>query len=485
MRAGRIGSEWWLACACAALALAAILADVSPLLRGPAPYPPEWRWDLREGGTSGRFLPLAAAGLALAALAGAPARLIAGRAVAAVAAAIALGLLFHLALLGLEPAGATRTLMDRALSRGATSYLTVAESDVARDPAAFVDRHAELLPGLRRHAATHPPGPVLFYRGLIGAFEAAPRAGAAVLSLAGVDPEGGRRPASVRAAALAGPLAILLLGAAAAWPLFALARAGGLDAVASARVAALWPLVPGAALMAPQFDQLLALPVTAAAACLAAAVTAGSARRNAALAAGAGACAGLAVLVSYGAFALCAIAGAAAVFAPAGARRRATAVAIAGGVAVVVLAVPMAWGHEPVTAARTALAIHRETYTRPRSYATWLVFNPLDLALFLGVPLAAVFVARLARAGAAGPFGRFRAVLAAGIAGLFLSGGVRGEVGRIAVPLMPALLLAAMAPVGHGPGGPAPDGPAAAESALAALLLLLLTAAIAVRWAVA
>ena len=157
---------------------------------------------------------------------------------------------------------------------------------------------------MRRHAATHPPGPVLFYRGLIGGFEASPAAASAVLSVAGMDPEGGRRPASVRAAALAGPLLILLLGVSAAWPLFALARAAGLDAVAAARVAALWPLVPGAALMSPQFDQLLALPVTAAAACLAAAVTAASARRRAGFAAGAGACAGLAVSVSYGAAAL-------------------------------------------------------------------------------------------------------------------------------------------------------------------------------------
>ena len=480
MRARRIGSEWWLACAVSALALVAILADVSPLLRGPAPYPPEWRWDLREGGTSGRWLPVAVAGAGLVALAAAPARILAGRALAGVAAATVLGLVFQLALLGLEPAGVTRTLMDRALSRGATSYLTVAESDVARDPAAFVDRHAELLPKLRRHAATHPPGPVLFYRGLIGGFEAAPAAASAVLSVAGVDPEGGRRPASVRAAALAGPLLILLLGVSAAGPLFALARAAGLDAVAAARIAALWPLVPGAALMSPQFDQLLALPVTAAAAGLAAAVTAASARRRAGFAAGAGACAGLAVSVSYGAAALCAIAGAAAVIAPAGARRRATALAMAAAAAVIVLAVPMAWGHEPIAAARTALAIHREAYTHPRSYATWLAFNPLDLALFLGVPLAVVLIARLARAGSTGAFGRFRAVLAAGIAGLFLSGAVRGEVGRIAIPLMPALLLAAMAPAGD-----TTEGPDAAEAALAGALILLLTAAIAARWAVA
>jgi hypothetical protein len=135
--------------------------------------------------------------------------------------------------------------------------------------------------------------------------------------------------------------------------------------------------------------------------------------------------------------------------------------------------------HEPLAAARTALAIHRETYTRPRSYAAWLAFNPLDLALFLGVPLACVLAARLARDRARGPFGRMRAALVAGVAALFLSGAVRGEVGRIAIPLMPALLVAAV--------GPRADERqvAPAEAALAGALLLALTAAIAARWAVA
>ena len=476
MRARQVGSEWWLACVATAIVAIAIVADVSPLLRGPAPYPPEWRWDLREGGTSGRWIPVAALGAGLVAVAGLPARFL-GRAM--LAGVIVLGLAFHLALLGLEPAGAMRTLMDRALSRGATSYLTVAESDVARDPAAFIDRHAELLPGLRRHAATHPPGPVLFYRAWIGAFEASPAAASAVLSLGGVDPDAGRRPASVRAAALAGPLAILVLAVAAAWPAAALARTAGLDAASAIRVAALWPLVPGAALMAPQFDQALALPVTGAAALLALAVTAQSERRLRVRAALGGVCAGLALFVSYGAAALCAIASVAGVVAVAGARRRMRVLAIAAGAAAVVIAIPMAWGHEPLAAARTALAIHRETYTRPRSYATWLAFNPLDLALFLGMPLAVVLVARLVRGGAQGPFGRMRGVLAAGIATLFLSGTVRGEVGRIAIPLMPALLVAAMGPV-------ADDSQVdATEAALGGALLLVLTAAIAARWAVA
>jgi hypothetical protein len=479
LHARRVGSEWRLAAAVTLAAVAAILADVSPLLRGPAPYPPEWRWDLRPA-SSGRWLPVLATGAALVLLAGRPDRLFAGRRRAAgLTAAVVFGWLFHLAIVGLDPAGTVRTLMDRALSRGATSYLTVAESEAARDPRAFVDRHAELLPGLRRHAATHPPGPVLFYRAFIGVFERAPAAADAVLSAAGVDPEAGRRPAAVRATALAAPLVLTLLAAAAAWPAAGLARGIGLDAVSSARVATLWPLVPGAALMAPHFDPALALPVTASAALLVAAAS--SERRRLPLAAAAGLLAGIALQASYGAGAFLAIAGAAAL-AGTGARREAlAAVAAAAVAALAVVLLPMAWGHEPLAAARTALAIHRETYTRPRSYALWLAFNPLDLALFAGVPIVVAGAARLARARAPrGPFDRMRAALLAGIGLLFLSGAVRGEVGRIAAPLMPSLLVAAL-----GPRGSDAAGPSAAEATLAGALLLLATLALAACWSVA
>ena len=65
----RIGTEWRVALIVSAVAVAAILTDASPLLRGPAPYPPEWRWDLRVGATSG-WPAVAVFALALVALAG-------------------------------------------------------------------------------------------------------------------------------------------------------------------------------------------------------------------------------------------------------------------------------------------------------------------------------------------------------------------------------------------------------------------------------
>jgi hypothetical protein len=121
--------------------------------------------------------------------------------------------------------------------------------------------------------------------------------------------------------------------------------------------------------------------------------------------------------------------------------------------------------HDPMASARTALGIHREVYTAPRSYALWLVFNPLDLALFLGAPLAAFGLARLASLGAVAlrspnpgqrlaPGGRFRLTLTAALVALIACGVTRGEVGRIWIPLMPLLLVAILSPA-HGETGDA------------------------------
>ena len=479
MRPPRIGTEWRVAIVVTLVAVAAVAEDLSPLLRGPAPYPPEWRGDLRAAGTSGRWIPVVASAAVLVALAAWP---LAGRATFAIVAVVFAGWIFILSLAGLEPAGIARTLMDRALSRTASSYLTVASSAAARDPGAFLDHHAarraERDAGAK-HASTHPPGPVLFYRGLIAAFEGAPAAASAVLSLAEVDPAGGRRPASVRAAALAGPLIITFLCAAVAWPLAALARAGGADAPRAARIAALWPLMPGPALMTPQFDQMLAFPVVAAAALLAAAVD-GHGR----VAVAAGLCAGLALQISYGAAAFLAFAGAAAFALTSGGeklRRYSSPLWWAAVAAALVVALPMAWGHDPIGAARTGLAIHRDAFTAPRSYVTWLMFNPLDLVLFAGVPIAVVGTARYFAIGH-GPFDRLRGTLLAGLALLLLSGTVRGELGRIAIPLMPLLLLAGVAPNGNPEGNPQPGN---VETGTAAILLAVLTSVIAWRWSVA
>lgn len=437
-----------IAAVAAALAVALLVAsDAVPLLRGPAPYPPEWRWELREAAPAAtRYLWPLCAGAALVALAAARAR---PRVV--LAAAVPLGALFALGLLDLEPRGARATLLARVLSRTDTAYYTVAVSEDGRDARAFLDRHAELLVGLRKtakHAATHPPGPVLYYRAWIALCERSPALTRATLAAAGVSAEAGpaarapNTPAAVAGAFLGG-LGVLVLCALACVPIAALLRALGMDAHGAAHAAALWPLVPGAALMSPQFDQALALPVAGAVALLARATLA-TGRAAAVFALAAGVAAFAASFVSYGAVAYVGLGAVAVGVAVARPREWTKTVALAAGAAVACLAVTVALGHEPLASARTALAFHREAYTAPRSYALWLAWNPLDLALFLGAPLAAVGLARL-RTRSLDEAARFRLSLAAGIVLLLLSGTVRGELGRIGVPLMAVLLPAALA----------------------------------------
>jgi hypothetical protein len=211
--------------------------------------------------------------------------------------------------------------------------------------------------------------------------------------------------------------------------------------------------VPGPALMVPSFDAALALPIAAVAALLASAIATGSHVVPKAVCAGI--LAALALFTSYGAAVFLAIGGLAAL-ALAPSRRAAVrdglpALGLAAGTAVLLTAATTLLGHHPIASARTALAIHREVYTTPRSYALWLAFNPLDLAVFLGAPLAALGLVRLAsvREAAVDPGRRFALALAVALAALIASGITRGEVGRIWIPLMPLLLVAILA---------APDG---------------------------
>jgi hypothetical protein len=473
--------------------LAAVAGDRVPWLRGPAPYPPEWQWPLREAPPPGPLWPALLAVAALAALlavsATAWARARPDRARRALlGGASVVGLALPLALVALEPDGVLPTVFGRVAYRTATSYYTVAISPEAADPLDFLRRHHELLPSLRKgakHAATHPPGPVLVYRGLIALCERAPGLTRAVLALSGLPETNPRRPrpehaASARAAGVMGGLFILIAAVLTAWPVASLARDLGCRPLASARIGLLWTLLPGPVLFLPQFDQALALPVALSAAALARALRAETARGAAIQAIASGFAGGLAVALSYGAPAFLAVGGVAVLGASyargAPLARGLRAAALAGAVTAALFFAPALAGHHPVASALEALRIHREFFTRPREYAVWLVFDPLDLAVFLGLPVAVslAFAAvrsarRLAARAPLRPDEAFRLAALAALVVLLLSGQTRGEVGRIWIPIMPVLLVAALA-------RPAVSGDDDAPGAASALLLLATTA---------
>lgn len=480
----------WLVVVSSLLVLAAIPFDLVPWLRGPAPYPPEWQWAYRPDGASAPLLAAALCALGLLALLGATGveavrRRAARLAPLLVGAAVLLGWLFQVALLAREPGSPLATLLARTRSRSFTSYHAVAISAEARDPLAFLRHHAE---GLReevrsaKHAATHPPGPVLFYRAALAVCEGSPPLTNALLAAAGVPDRDFPPPATraARAAALLGALLLGLLGAATAWPVFRLAEALDLDRLSASRLGVLWALLPGPALMTPQFDQALALPVAAATLLALRALRADGQGRAAGRAALAGVVGGIALFTSYGAMAFLVIGGACALAAATKAWRRSWALALGGAVtALVAFGVPALLGHEPFRALATALRIHREVYTAPRSYGLWLLFDPLDLALFLGVPVAVAGLLRLralASSPSLAPVGRFRRAAFAGVAALVLLGVTRGEVGRLWIPLMPLLLVASL--------GREHGTPDTREALLQGALLAALTLAIGRYWVV-
>ena len=144
--------------------------DTWPYLRGPAPYPPEWQWGYAPKAVSiGRLAPIVGlAGLLLALTAAArraaPSR---GASWTLLATCAVAGSGLQVALLGLEPAGAVAELERRTTSGSFTSHFKVAAG--VEDVGDFLSRHHELLPRYRHgalHAATHPPGPILYYIGL-------------------------------------------------------------------------------------------------------------------------------------------------------------------------------------------------------------------------------------------------------------------------------------------------------------------------------
>jgi hypothetical protein len=403
---------------------------------------------------------------------------------------------FSLALLESEDGGAVVHLVRRTASPGYLSYHSVASSEAAADVGRFLRDYPRLVPALPVHAATHPPGPVLFFRALMAMLERWPRLQAAfdrrVLDACGSEVDGcglhlGVLAPVPRAASLAGSLLLHFIAVATVLPIAWLAFQLTRDPLAAARTAALWPLVPGAALFVPALDPAIAFPILGALAGLRAAWCAerGWARvLGMVLAAALGA---IALYLSYGS-GLFLVLGAVVVFAttPAFVRARAAGRLAAPAVAIAAIGtalffLPAVIGHDPVASARAALAVHGEGFTARRSYPLWLVFGPLDFAMFLGVPVALGLVAQAWRTFrsspmAATPPARLALATMAALAVLFASGLVRGEVGRLFVPMMPLAMMAGVLRLDDEPG------PDASTATTLALLLAALDVVMRLNW---
>jgi len=418
-----------------------------PFANGPA----EWEWAYRVPGLEG--LGLLAAAAAMVPLVWWAAQDTASDARWALPLLVSLGWVLTLDVARAQPDG-FRRVMESLASRNTFGY--VFDEGLAPDTRELLADYPAATANLNQHTRTHPPGALLAVRGLdlLGRRLPPPVAGSGGLgdmARASLDREAQRASArhrpSPRAHPAPGTLAILALllpalSALAAWPLYHLARRLGLSPNAGLLAAALWLVVPARSLFTPSFDQ--ALPFVL----LVAAVLAAGPGRWRAFAAGLFLF--LCLFVSYGYLAPAALVGLLVIAPVPGTDRRQAAlrvVLLGAGFLLPWIVLAVFAGYDPWTAFQSAMVQHRAIAVTPRSYSTWLVWNPYDLVLLLGVPIAGLAAAALRPRAERAPALRW---LAWGwwalLAVLLVSGTVRGEAGRIWLMLMPfACLLAAAA----------------------------------------
>jgi hypothetical protein len=329
-------------------------------------------------------------------------------------------------------------------SPSATTYFAVS-LDV-QDVGGWLSSYAQRMPELPHHAATHPPGLVLF-------FLLVRRTAAALISepgpwLAGVAEAYevfGIGPTPQDAgAAIASAVVIAVIGALGLIPLYMLVRelAGVSSAICAACLAA---GMPGLVLLGASPD----LIVMTLAICILCTGYLSWRRHSAALSLLAGAVLGFGLFFSL-ALAVVGLWGL--LWLTIGilgcADRRAAVVRAAPGVLAAVcgcllfnLALYLVWGYRPIAVVREALSAHRDvtTVTFARTYWKWVLMNPVECVVFAGVPLTLAAVWGWRGSFRDPQFGRLRQFLASWLvllALLDLSGSVRGEVGRIWLFLM-------------------------------------------------
>lgn len=330
--------------------------------------------------------------------------------------------------------------------KGSSGYFNVARNDVA-DLEMFLARYPEWISHQDAlHIGTHPPGLIVAERGLLEAMEHrpglarwvvenVPESVAVAFRIFGED-----NPMSMadRATLAATGALTLLLCALTTVPMYLLARTG-LPAPTAFAAAALWPLTPAAVMFQPTADAAFALLATTAMALAAL----GSHRFWAALACG--------LVLGIGMqFTLA--------FLPAG-LIAAVLLAGNGGVTWWRRLLPVSWTGAGFLALTLLVWFvtranpfviwwwnqrnHARFYLEyPRTYLAWVMVNPIELAVALGLASALWGCVALARPGA---LPRVSATTLLVLILLTVTGRNLSEVARLWIPFMPALLVATAA----------------------------------------
>ena len=446
--------------------LVAVRSGAMPLgVRG------EWEWLRVPSGPAWSDVVLAFAGVTAYALFVAlglrwlQARVSRGREACAVLGLLAMSVAVQWVVPGGAPLGYGLTKWALVLhSPGSTGYYTVARGQIP-DVRRFLAGYPEWIGKQDAlHVGTHPPGLFVAQAVLLGSMKSHPEVARRVVAHLPASVEQGfrivgqydRLAAADRAAlALMGALTWLAC-AATVVPLYFLARAS-LPAPAAWTAAALWPLVPSAILFQPVADTAFPLLATTALALAVHAGRSGPGSRTGmvlAVAAGAALAAGMEFTLAFlpvGLIAGLVLATAANQSLP---RRLALIAATGAGFLGLTLLIWAIIGANPFVIWWWNQKNHARFYVEyHRSYRAWVLGNPIELAVALGVPATVWGLAGL------GP-GSFRQVprvvwaTLGVLAALTLSGRNLSEVARLWLPLMPPLLTASGLGLTRLGGGP-------------------------------
>jgi hypothetical protein len=313
--------------------------------------------------------------------------------------------------------------------------------------------YPSIMPALPIHAQSHPPGPIVLQWLDWKFFEAVPALADPIgLSLRTLQCHNPGLMALDNAQIASASIGMLLplIGGLAVWPLYAFGKRA-VGERAALLVAALFPVMPLFAMWPSQWDQLYPLLLLLGLYLIHTGLEAHSLRRIFL----AGLSLSIATFFSVGNAALIAIVGLyGVVWTWYNSRREPLPnqvrwwlkqlLAFTLGSASIWIVYAVLYQVNPIDVISTGSRLAWESTTGARSYGLWLLWNPIDFAIFLGIPIVILLLAKATRLRKWHWLPLTLVTITALIA-LDVSGIVRGEVGRLWMYFGPLIALVAFA----------------------------------------
>ncbi len=455
-----------------ALFCLAVVLDLSPYLRGPAEWPPEWRWWYLYRDTIGKGLLFVIATIALVLISLIFTRYLsrAGmlRELLGLMSLIVCGCLFSLGVFMMDydhlypyRENMHIIMVQRVVSHTFTSYFEVARR--IHHASKVLAEYHNLMPKMALHTQTHPPGGVLYYYAIIQFFNHHPKLNHAVISWMRRNDVPAERLSATPplrsyhlSAALGGGYLTMLLGCLAAIPVYLVSRLH-FSARASNIVAIGYILLGTRSLITPDMDHVypLFLYTSFWLYCR------GLNKRRLVFAPIAGIIFYTSLFFSFGMLYFLlpmALYSGQAYLRAIKDVNRAEKIAYARffisfaalfclGFAGVYLLVQTATGLDLIEVFRVAHRIHLDRFTLNRSYWLWVPYNLYDFFVLAGLPLSLLYLSQLKdeisklRYSLVESLNLFFWITLLSLIAMTLSGSVRGETGRIWFFMMPLILL--------------------------------------------